>query len=70
MADAFEQFVQSSEGMKLYRAISLISDASVRARLILPDQAFSDGEIRPEDRESEHAIGMAWTHCEGVKGPN
>jgi transcriptional regulator with XRE-family HTH domain len=53
MADAFEQFIQSPEGMKLYRAVSLISDASVRARLILAVEAFTDGEIRPEDGETD-----------------
>ena len=53
MADAFEQFIQSPEGMKLYRAVSLISDADERARLILAVEAFSDGEIRPEDGETD-----------------
>ena len=44
--------------MKLYRAISLVSDMGVRARLILAIEAFCDGEIKPEDRET--GMLLAW----------
>jgi transcriptional regulator with XRE-family HTH domain len=58
MGDDFEQFLQSSESTKLYRALSMISNAGVRARLILAIEAFCDGEMRPEDRET--GMMLAW----------
>jgi transcriptional regulator with XRE-family HTH domain len=72
LADKFDCFVQSPEGISLYRAVSLIPDAAMRARLILAVAAFSDSQARPEDRppedrppedsaqDSETALLSAW----------
>ena len=50
LADDFEHFVQSPEGIALCRAMALIPDAAMRARLILAVAAFSDSQAKPEDR--------------------
>jgi transcriptional regulator with XRE-family HTH domain len=62
LADNFEGFVQSPEGISLYRAMALIPDAAMRARLILAVTAFSDSQARPEDRpqDGEAALLSAW----------
>jgi transcriptional regulator with XRE-family HTH domain/predicted XRE-type DNA-binding protein len=51
-ADAFENFVQSPDGIALYRAIARIGDSEARARLILAIAAFSDSSVRPEEEEA------------------
>jgi transcriptional regulator with XRE-family HTH domain len=51
-ADAFEHFVQSPEGIALYRAMALIGDAQIRARLILAIAALSDSLARPEEDDA------------------
>jgi transcriptional regulator with XRE-family HTH domain len=57
-ADAFEQFVQSQEGVALYRAMALIGDAQIRARLILAISAFSDSQALPEEKDD--GLLSAW----------
>jgi transcriptional regulator with XRE-family HTH domain/predicted XRE-type DNA-binding protein len=57
-ADAFEHFVQSPDGVALYRAMAGIRDASVRARIITAVAAFSDSEVRPEGSEAQ--LLSAW----------
>jgi transcriptional regulator with XRE-family HTH domain/predicted XRE-type DNA-binding protein len=52
-ADSVEQFAQSPEGIALYRAVARITDAPVRARLIMAVEAFSDSEVRPEEDEAQ-----------------
>ena len=46
-AEALEHFVQSAEGLALYRAMAGLDDARTRAALITAVTAFSDGQIRP-----------------------
>jgi transcriptional regulator with XRE-family HTH domain len=58
LADNFDQFVQSPEGIALYRALALIPDVAIRARLIMAVEAFSDSEVRPE--ESDAGLLSAW----------
>ena len=67
LADKFDGFVQSPEGISLYRAVTLIPDAAMRARLILAVAAFADSQARPEDRapedgpqDGEAALLSAW----------
>jgi len=48
-ADAVEHFVQSPDGIALCRAMTMIPDASVRARVILAIAAFSDSLVKPEE---------------------
>ncbi|HWY60687.1 MAG TPA: helix-turn-helix transcriptional regulator [Rhizomicrobium sp.] len=57
-ADGIEHFVQSPDGIALCRAMALISDASVRARLLMAVAAFSDSEVRPEENEAQRL--SAW----------
>jgi transcriptional regulator with XRE-family HTH domain len=51
-ADAFENFIQSPDGIALYRAMAQIGDADARTRLILAIAAFSDSMARPEEGEA------------------
>ena len=51
-ADAFENFVQSPDGIALYRANAQIPDGQARARLILAVAAFSDSSVRPEENDA------------------
>jgi transcriptional regulator with XRE-family HTH domain/predicted XRE-type DNA-binding protein len=51
-ADAVEHFVQSPDGIALYRAMALIGDAQIRARLVLAIAALSDSLARPEENDS------------------
>jgi len=57
-AEALEYFVLSPEGIALYRAISALPDAALRARLVMAIGAFCDSQIKPEDEagtEDKHA---------------
>ena len=58
LADNFDQFAQSPEGIALYRALALIPDPAIRARLIMAVEAFSDGTARPE--EDDAGLMSAW----------
>jgi transcriptional regulator with XRE-family HTH domain/predicted XRE-type DNA-binding protein len=49
-AEALEYFVASAEGIALYRALSALPDAALRARLVMAVGAFCDSETRPEDQ--------------------
>jgi transcriptional regulator with XRE-family HTH domain len=51
--DAFEQFMQSPEGVALYRAMTRITDTKIRARLVMAITAFSDSLVRPEDADTQ-----------------
>jgi transcriptional regulator with XRE-family HTH domain len=57
-ADNLEHFVQSAEGVALYRAMALVPDANTRARLVMAIAAFCDSAARPE--ESETALISQW----------
>ena len=51
-AEALEHFVQSPEGLALYRAMAGLSDNRTRASLITAVAAFSDSHLKPEDAEA------------------
>ncbi|HWC63618.1 MAG TPA: helix-turn-helix transcriptional regulator [Rhizomicrobium sp.] len=57
-ADSFESFVESPEGVALYRAMAMIPDAATRTRLVMAVAAFSDSAARPE--ENETALMARW----------
>jgi transcriptional regulator with XRE-family HTH domain len=57
-ADSFEAFVESPEGVALYRAMAMIPDAATRGRLVMAVAAFSDSAAKPE--ESETALMARW----------
>ena len=57
-AEALEHFVESPQGLALYRAMAELDDERTRAALITAVAAFSDGHMRPED--SDAAALASW----------
>lgn len=66
-AEALEHFVQSPQGLALYRAMAGLDDARTRTALITAVTAFSDGEARPEDAEAAALAGWL-RHIAGSPG--
>ncbi len=66
-AEALEHFVQSPEGLALYRAIAGLGDARTRAALITAVAAFSDGQLQPEDADAA-ALASWLRHIAGSPG--
>ena len=71
-AEAMEYFVLSPEGIALYRAISALSDAGLRARLVMAIGAFCDSQLKPEDEtgiQDKHARALVrWLRQVTLKG--
>jgi transcriptional regulator with XRE-family HTH domain/predicted XRE-type DNA-binding protein len=71
-AEALEYFVLSPEGMALYRAISALSDATLRARLVMAIGAFCDSQTRPEDKgrpeDKDARVLLRWLRQMTLKG--
>jgi transcriptional regulator with XRE-family HTH domain/predicted XRE-type DNA-binding protein len=66
-ADALEHFVQSPQGLALYRAMAGLNDDRTRAALIAAVAAFSDGQHQPEDAEAS-ALASWLRHVAGSPG--
>jgi predicted XRE-type DNA-binding protein len=66
-AEALEHFVQSPEGLALYRAMAGLGDARTRAALIMAVAAFSDGQLQPEDADAG-ALASWLRHIAGSPG--
>jgi transcriptional regulator with XRE-family HTH domain len=70
-AEALEHFVQSPQGLALYRAMAGLDDPRTRSALIAAVAAFSDGQMRPEDKtqpEDAGALGSWLRHIAGSPG--
>ena len=62
-ADSFESFVESSEGIALYRAMAAILDAATRDRLVMAVALSRTARARPEEAVSggnETALMAQW----------
>lgn len=66
-AEALEHFVQSPDGLALYRAMAGLEDARTRAAMITAVAAFSDSQAQPEDAQAA-ALASWLRHIAGRPG--
>ena len=66
-AEALEHFVESPQGLALYRAMAGLDDPHTRAALITAVAAFSDGQMHPEDADAA-ALASWLRHIAGSPG--